>query len=473
MFRVRTVTIFLIGISVFFCCKSPVSEISINAQESTKKIEVYFDQKMNPELKKYIFGANRNPIIKTERLIHELEIDELDFYYLRLMSTWEVENRYGFPQEIIGTSDNPQYQHENYTKSINKIAQQGSIPVLPITYTPAILRDSTQDRTIYPTDLKKWGEIVRHYVEHIKDLGITPIFEVWNEPDLIFFYSGTIDEYCQIYETVSKIVDEVFNGKAQVGGPVLAHMNSEWLSKFLQFTKERELKLDFISYHCYDFTTFKRSIETTNVIMSRLGYQLPIYLTEYGYWVVRDSAYNKNGVASRYIGAWAWFTSAKAILSHPEIRMALRTKWTDTGVYAQHRGGGFISFDSKKRAVYNAALIYKRMDSARKTVAIDARTEIDAFCSANDKNAYLVVWSANWHKGQNISICMNGLPFNKGKVHIYRIDKDHNSYEDMNDDRFTESENAIEIESNNSQFIWNGSIPPRGVIYFELLCEKD
>ncbi len=194
-----------------------ISQNLILEQAVPKKVKVYFEQQMNPELGKKIFGANRNPLIKTDRLIHELEIDELDFYYLRLMSTWEVENRFGLPQEIIGTSDNPKYQINDYTKRIKKVVQQGSIPVLPITYTPAVLRDSTQDRTIFPLELKKWGEIVRHYVQHLKDLGITPIFEVWNEPDLKGFFSGSMDEYCQIYETASKIVDEVYNGKAQIG----------------------------------------------------------------------------------------------------------------------------------------------------------------------------------------------------------------------------------------------------------------
>jgi len=73
-------------------------------------------------------------------------------------------------------------------------------------------------------------------------------FEVWNEPNLPFFWSATQADYFELYRatvTALKGVDPAL----KVGGPSTSAI--QWISEFLAFCGENNLPVDFVSTHIY------------------------------------------------------------------------------------------------------------------------------------------------------------------------------------------------------------------------------
>ena len=105
-----------------------------------------------------------------------------------------------------------------------------------------------------PEDLAAWKKYITAFMAFlIHRYGIEEIrtwfFEVWNEPDLpMAFWNGTRDEYFALYEATALAIKAV-DPAIPVGGP--ATSNSKWVRSFLQYCRERNLPVDFVSTHQY------------------------------------------------------------------------------------------------------------------------------------------------------------------------------------------------------------------------------
>lgn len=114
-----------------------------------------------------------------------------------------------------------------------------------------------------PKDYKMWGELARKYTEHLvqrygREQVSTWYFEVWNEPDIIYWH-GTPAEYFKLYDYAVAGVRAALPN-AIVGGPASTGPANEKASAFLNdFLKHcqndksaadgKPVPLDFISFH--------------------------------------------------------------------------------------------------------------------------------------------------------------------------------------------------------------------------------
>ena len=114
-----------------------------------------------------------------------------------------------------------------------------------------------------PKDYAMWGELVRKFTEHLvqrygKDRVKTWYFEVWNEPDIIYWH-GTEAEYLKLYDYAVAGVRAALP-EARVGGPATTGPGSEkssaYLDAFLRHCLNeksaadgKSVPLDFISFH--------------------------------------------------------------------------------------------------------------------------------------------------------------------------------------------------------------------------------
>lgn len=71
-------------------------------------------------------------------------------------------------------------------------------------------------------------------------------FEVWNEPNLQAFWTGTQAEYFELYARTARAIKEV-DPKLRVGGPATA-MNA-WIAEFLAYCRQHDVPADFVSTH--------------------------------------------------------------------------------------------------------------------------------------------------------------------------------------------------------------------------------
>jgi len=114
-----------------------------------------------------------------------------------------------------------------------------------------------------PKDYAMWGELARKFTEHLvqrygKEQVKTWYFEVWNEPDIIYWH-GTEAEYLKLYDYAVAGVRAALP-EAKVGGPATtgpgSEKNSAYLDAFLRHCLNEKsaadgkpVPLDFVSFH--------------------------------------------------------------------------------------------------------------------------------------------------------------------------------------------------------------------------------
>jgi xylan 1,4-beta-xylosidase len=149
-----------------------------------------------------------------------------------------------------------------------------------------------------PTDLVKYGEIIRHVVLHYNRGWANGFhyniryWEVWNEPDLgRIWWTGTPEQYYSLYEAAAKAVKSS-DSNALVGGPTIALVNQStpYREGFLAFVRDHKLPLDFFSWHYYsvdandpyDFVRIGRSMRG---LLDSYGFNdTPSFLDEWNSW---------------------------------------------------------------------------------------------------------------------------------------------------------------------------------------------
>lgn len=157
------------------------------------------------------------------------------------------------------------YNWSYVNKLLDFFKENNIKPFIELGYMPSHLKSS--DETIFlwkgnisqPKEMIQWENLINEFVGNaIKRYGLKEVetwyFEVWNEPNLEnVFWIGSKEQYFNFYkETVSSIRSVL--SKAKIGGPAITYQsrdNKDWLEAFLQYCKNENIYLDFISLHIY------------------------------------------------------------------------------------------------------------------------------------------------------------------------------------------------------------------------------
>ena len=121
--------------------------------------------------------------------------------------------------------------------------------------------------TLPPKDFHKWAVICEHIIRHYNE-GWADGFklnmqywEIWNEPDFSpddsdnkRTWGGTQAQFFDFYEIAAKHLKGCFP-ELKIGGPALA-WDLEWADSFLKCMRERNVPIDFFSWHIYNSKPF-------------------------------------------------------------------------------------------------------------------------------------------------------------------------------------------------------------------------
>ncbi len=150
-----------------------------------------------------------------------------------------------------------------------------------------------------PPDPARYAIVARHVAEHYNDgwdngyhLHIR-YWEIWNEPDLFPFWSGTSAQYYALYADTARALKSL-HPWMQIGGPALTTNNdlTGFRESLLAYIRVNHLPLDFYSIHHYtDFTEdpldFVRLAAQYRQLLDNYGFErTKIQLTEWNYGLV-------------------------------------------------------------------------------------------------------------------------------------------------------------------------------------------
>lgn len=181
--------------------------------------------------------------------------NECGFKYLRFHGIFNDDLGVCFRDSHSKLFFNWQYIDEIY----DMILDLNMKPFIELGFMPSAL--ASDEQTVFwwqgnvtkPQKISEWEQLVISFATHLKQRYgekevATWFFEVWNEPDLPRFFTGTQEDYWTLYESSARALKSVCSD-FQVGGPAVA-INT-WIPDFITHCHEKRIPLDFISAHTY------------------------------------------------------------------------------------------------------------------------------------------------------------------------------------------------------------------------------
>ncbi|MCA1600514.1 MAG: beta-xylosidase, partial [Acidobacteria bacterium] len=197
--------------------------------------------------------------------------EELGFQYVRF---------HGLLSDDLGTLRNEQrktfYSFFNADQIFDYLLSIGMKPFVELSFMPEALASGRKTVFHYqanvtpPKDYKQWATLIREFVSHlVRRYGVAEVrqwfFDVWNEPNLKSFWTGTQRDYFKLYRYTVEAIKSV-DESLRVGGPATA--KSQWIDEFVDFCERNKVPVDFISTHHYPTDDFVKEDNETEIKLS-------------------------------------------------------------------------------------------------------------------------------------------------------------------------------------------------------------
>jgi xylan 1,4-beta-xylosidase len=208
---------------------------------------------------------------------------ELGFQYVRFHGLLNDEMSI-----CIKDSDgNLRYSFFNVDSIFDFLLRIGMKPFIELGFMPEALASGSATCFHYranvtpPADYNRWAAMIEALTRHLIDRYGTPevrtwFFEVWNEPNLKFFWAGTQQEYFKLYEYAVHAIKNV-DSQLRVGGP--ATSVNAWIPDMLDFCRKSGTPIDFVSTHHYptDDPLWKNSNLTMEAFFAQFAHEMGKY----------------------------------------------------------------------------------------------------------------------------------------------------------------------------------------------------
>ena len=97
-------------------------------------------------------------------------------------------------------------------------------------------------------DWTRWESVVRHVVQECQSRKISVAYDIWNEPDIGYFWGRDRARWYETWLRGYKIIRSL-QGDAAIVGPSISHFDAAFLQDFLRFAKTNNCLPDIISWH--------------------------------------------------------------------------------------------------------------------------------------------------------------------------------------------------------------------------------
>lgn len=378
---------------------------------------------------------------------------EIGFEYIRFHGIFG--NDVGIYNEY--PEGNIWYNFQNTDKIFDFLLDTNIKPFVEFGFMPEALASGQETIFHYkgnitpPKDIEKWRNLIKATVIHwIDRYGINEVltwrFEVWNEPDLIYFWTGGIQGYFELYKATAEVLKEI-HPNLMVGGP--ATSGNAWISDMLDYCENNEIPIDFISTHMYAtdtgldldgktstiFTSPKSfallAKETADKVRNSKIKNLEVHYTE---WNVSPSHMDSYGKDSEFNAVFVLQT-----VFEMQNKVDSFSYWTFSDIFEESGMGltpfsgkyGLINMHGIKKPVFHA---FKYLKNMFEEEILTEKTNL-RFTKSKYENYRMLLWNipkvkkANFEGGEwlidgellNESISINGLN-GMYSIKAYKVD---------------------------------------------------
>ena len=301
------------------------------------------------------------------------------------------------------------------------IFHAGAKPFFSLGYMPFEL---SEDGSLIskPRNWEEWSLLVQKTVERysgintrlcgqIKDFWLTDIYyEVWNEPDLETFGKWSLygegKDYKNLYLYSSLGAQRAENvNRFLLGGPATTSLYRNWITQLLDFVRQNNLRIDFISWHHYseDTQNFDSQIRELNSWLAWPQYEayrfLPKIISEWGY----DS--EPNPIADTNLGAAHTIASIRNFFKE-NIELAFLFEVKD----GPAPRWGILSYEGKEKPRYQALKFLNQLQGSEVFVEGEG-TFVKALASTSENvvNVILVNYDQKDRNTEMVPITFHNL----------------------------------------------------------------
>ncbi|MFC4117620.1 GH39 family glycosyl hydrolase [Nonomuraea zeae] len=346
----------------------------------------------------------------------------------------------GVYREVDGQA---RYDFSGVDAVYDKVTALGLRPIVELGYMP---RDLAADpsKTVFgyeaiispPKDFEAWGDLVRALVEHLAArYGVHELidhwaFEVWNEPNLAVFWSGTPEEYFLLYDVTAAAVKNV-HPDLRVGGPASAA--NGWVEELLDHVAESGAALDFVSTHTYGNAPLD-----WRPTLARHGRDVPIWWTEWG-----PTPTHFHGIGDGPFGATFLLHGMKSAAG----RIDALAHWVVSDHFEElgkpprlfHGGFGLLTVGNLRKPRFHALALAARLGDTELAATLGGDAGgVEAWAARHDDGRIgVLIWNGTLDQAQaggapelarTVTLTLDGLDGEHTLTH-HRIDHDHSNVE--------------------------------------------
>lgn len=367
-----------------------------------------------------------------------------------------VDIDYIFPRFEADVDNPDNYVFEQSDEYIGKMKAGGFEMIYRLGYSA----DVSAKHNVPPSDFGKWASVCANIARHYNDGWANGYhyniryWEIWNEPDIQNFWKGTREEYFQLYEATARALKTV-DPSLKTGGPATASAakDNAFMDAFLKYCKERQIPLDFCSWHMYRAKPYELCESAIEVreLLDKYGFtRAETVLDEWNYFpgdwelLYREPQHQK--YVDEQIGGMAGASfAASALIYLQDSKLDVATYYTGWSTV----WGLFDQYGIPRKNFYAFKALSLLMETPRRVFCkgsdLDGLAVISGI-SADKSRASILVSNFDG-KCSRYSIHVEGLPW-RGTVVLrkYVLDANHDlelvKTEDLSTTKFTVTEDV-------------------------------
>ena len=347
----------------------------------------------------------------------------------------------GVYREVDGA---PVYDFSAVDEVYDELVDIGLRPVVEISFMPADLA-SDPSRTVFdyraivspPKDWDRWAGLVRALVAHLvqrygrEEVVTHWAFEVWNEPNLEVFWSGTPEEFWALYDVTARAVKDV-DPRLRVGGPSSAA--AAWVDQLLDHVAGSGAPVDFVSTHTYG----SPPLDLRPALRRHGRADTPVWWTEWGVSPTHFGPSNDGPFSAAFLvkGMHAAAAHAQAV-----------SYWVVSDQFEElgrppallHGGFGLRTVGDLRKPRWWALVLLSRLGPQELGVELEgdgALGMVEAWASTDPGTGRVsvLVWNATLDQtkaggspllGRDVTLTVDGLTGASYRATEWRVDADH------------------------------------------------